>query len=124
MARPRLGEKKKTKSVTVFFTPDEYEQITRKAERAGTDAPDFLRRAALGKRIIGAPPEANREAIFELNAIGRNLNQLLVLLRLQEIKEWLELETTINRTTEQIRRAVKDLISGNSSDVSEETNQW
>ena len=79
MARPPLGEKKKTMRVGVFFTADEHYQIAAKAEAASLSEADFLRQSGLGKRIVAPPPQANREALLELNQIGRNLNQLLVL---------------------------------------------
>lgn len=110
MARPKLGEKKKTNRVGVFLTADEYEQIVAKAESASLTPADFLRQTGLNKRIIAPPPEANREALLELNAIGRNLNQLLILMRVGEVTSEKGLENRIERTAQLLRQVAKELI--------------
>lgn len=111
MARPRLGEKKKTHRIGVFLTADEYAQIAAKAESTNLTPADFLRQTGLGKRIASPPPEANREALLELNAIGRNLNQLLVLMRVGEMLPETGLENRIERIAELLRQVAKELIT-------------
>lgn len=111
MARPPLGEQKKTNRIGVFLTAHEYGQIAAKAEAASLTPADFLRQSGLGKRIVAPPPEANREALLELNQIGRNLNQLLVLIRVGEVQLDAETENRIEATAELLRQVAKELIA-------------
>ncbi len=93
------------------MTAHEYGQIAAKAEAASLSPADFLRQSGLGKRIVSPPPEANREALLELNQIGRNLNQLLVLIRVGEVHLDAGLENRIERTVQLLREVAKELIT-------------
>lgn len=64
-------------------TKQENERIRRKAERAMVNLSTYVRTSALEKDIKVI--DGLREMIPELNAIGNNLNQLTVLLRMGHI---------------------------------------
>jgi hypothetical protein len=74
--RPRLGEKKKTHRVGVFFTAEEFAKIQVNAEGAGLTEAEFLRQLGLGKEVKAPPRTVNFVAVKEINAIGKNLNSL------------------------------------------------
>ncbi len=75
--RPRLGEKKKTHRVGVFFTSAEFAKVQLNAGRAGLTEAEFLRRIGLGKEVKAPPRTVNFVAVKEINAIGKNLNSLV-----------------------------------------------
>lgn len=78
MARPRKQvEQKRTRVIAFRVTDDEYASIERRAHKADIDIGDFVRHAALRKRITKpqtAP--ANFEAVDQLRRIGVNFNQI------------------------------------------------
>ncbi len=78
MARPRKQvEQKRTRVIAFRVTDDEYASIERRAHKADIDIGDFVRHAALRKRITKpqtAP--ANFEAVNQLRRIGVNFNQI------------------------------------------------
>jgi hypothetical protein len=63
----------------VRFAADEYEQLKNKAYQARISVSEFIRRAALRRKVVEAPPppQLNWKLYEELNAIGVNLNQLV-----------------------------------------------
>ncbi|AFZ28509.1 Bacterial mobilization protein (MobC) (plasmid) [Cylindrospermum stagnale PCC 7417] len=62
----------------VRFAADEYEQLKKKAYEARVSITEFIRRAALRRRVVESPPppQLNWKLYEELNAIGVNLNQI------------------------------------------------
>lgn len=68
---------KKTRKLSIRVTEEELGGIKAKAQRAGRGLTDYVVRACLGKRVL-AWSELT-EAVKELKAIGRNLNQLTAL---------------------------------------------
>jgi len=62
----------------IRFAADEYEQLKQKANEARVSITEFIRRAALRRRVVELPPplELNWKLYTELNAIGVNLNQI------------------------------------------------
>jgi hypothetical protein len=62
----------------VRFAEDEYEQLKQKAYNARVSVTEFIRRAALRRQVVEAPPppQINWKLYEELNAIGVNLNQI------------------------------------------------
>ncbi|BAZ36730.1 hypothetical protein NIES4101_26500 (plasmid) [Calothrix sp. NIES-4101] len=62
----------------VRFAEDEYEQLKQKAYNARVSLTEFIRRAALRRQVVEAPPppQINWKLYEELNAIGINLNQI------------------------------------------------
>lgn len=63
----------------VRFAADEYEQLKNKAYQARISVSELIRRAALRRKVVEAPPppQLNWKLYEELNAIGVNLNQLV-----------------------------------------------
>ena len=70
----------------IGFKVSEYENelIRRKAEKTKTNISSYVRSASMNKEIVVI--DGLREMIQELNAIGNNLNQTTVLLRMGNIK--------------------------------------
>lgn len=64
-------------------TQQENERIRKKAAKAKMKLSEYVRASALGKDIKVV--DGLREMITELNAIGNNLNQLTVMLRVGHI---------------------------------------
>jgi hypothetical protein len=59
--------------INLRIAPADKRQIIEKAARAGLKTGEYIRRAALGRRIVErVPPELRRQ----LGAAGNNLNQL------------------------------------------------
>ncbi len=68
----------RTAVVPVRLTPGERDGLQVKAKSSGLSLSEFIRRAALKRRLPPPPvPEINRRAYEELARIGNNLNQLL-----------------------------------------------
>ncbi|AFZ15728.1 hypothetical protein Cri9333_4973 (plasmid) [Crinalium epipsammum PCC 9333] len=64
---------------SVRFAADECDQLREKAYRAHTSVSEYIRRAALGRKVIepAPPPAVNIQTYRELSSIGNNLNQLV-----------------------------------------------
>jgi hypothetical protein len=63
----------------VRFADDECDQLREKAYRAHTSVSEYIRRSALGRKVIEPPPPpaVNIQTYRELGSIGNNLNQLV-----------------------------------------------
>ena len=70
-------QKKKTEIITARMTPADKKAIRQRAKAAGMTVTDYLTTCALGKKIIRV--DGLDEALSELKAQGRNLNQLTAL---------------------------------------------
>ena len=70
-------QKKKTEIITARMTPADKKVIHQRAKAAGMTVTDYLTTCALGKKIIRV--DGLDEALSELKAQGRNLNQLTTL---------------------------------------------
>lgn len=81
MGRPRLGKEKKTARTVMSSTDEEKASVQRRAASVEMSASMFLLRLGLNKKIRPPMPPINRKTFLEINAIGRNLNTLVVLLR-------------------------------------------
>jgi hypothetical protein len=98
----------------VRFAADEYEQLKQKAYRARISISEFIRRAALRRKVVEAPPplQLNWMLYKEAHAIGANLNQLVkavnravkagqhVNVNLEELKELVEPAVKVFRETQ------------------------
>lgn len=74
--RPMLiDEERRSYSVRPGFNPHEFEKLEKRAEAAGLDVSEFVRRLALNQQFL-AVPQINRQALSELSKIGVNLNQI------------------------------------------------
>ena len=67
----------KEQRVTIRLTPEQYESIRAKAATAFLTPSAFIRAAAMRHKVTVVP--GLKELARELNAVGRNLNQLVVL---------------------------------------------
>lgn len=75
--------RKRSKTIAIRCTEEEYQRIHDKAERYGLRLNDFVIRSALGKRIIVA--EGINEIVKQQKAIGRNLNQIAILANMDRL---------------------------------------
>jgi hypothetical protein len=86
-SQPRKGRGGRPKSdpsavraatIGVRVSPAEYEALKAKASRMGMTPAQFLREAALSRRLPQPPvPQVNREQYAELARLASNLNQLV-----------------------------------------------
>ena len=108
--RPRLGEKKKTHRVGVFFTAEEFAKIQLNAGRAGLTEAEFLRQLGLGKEVKAPPRTVNFAAVKEINAIGKNLNSLVRAVLTFKIEDTAEITNSINRTESSLQETIGRLL--------------
>ncbi|PPD56991.1 MAG: hypothetical protein CTY10_01220 [Methylotenera sp.] len=74
--RPRLlNEERRAFSVRPGFNEAEFNKLEDRAEAAGLDLPEFIRRLALNQKFY-ALPAINKTALVELSRIGNNVNQI------------------------------------------------
>jgi Bacterial mobilisation protein (MobC) len=75
----RGGDKEtRTAVIPVRLTPTEHTHLKEVATTSRTTLSEFIRRAALKRRLPPPPvPEVNRQTYAELAKIGHNLNQLV-----------------------------------------------
>ena len=76
-------QKKKTEIITARMTPADKKAIHQRARAAGMTVTNYLTTCALGKEIIRV--DGLDEALSELKALGRNLNQLTTLANMGRI---------------------------------------
>lgn len=75
MARPRKPEAEKRRRRDVWLSDAEWAEVERRAAAARLPVRQYIRRAALGKRIRAAPSVANLDAWRQLARAVANLNQ-------------------------------------------------
>lgn len=78
IGRPRKepGERRDASLPPVRMTPAELAYVEEQAAAAGLPVSDYVRRRALGGRVAGRRAQADDRALYELNRIGNNLNQI------------------------------------------------
>lgn len=81
MGRPALGAEKKIIRTVVSSTQKQKDEIEQKANLSGMTAAAFFLEAGLRRKIFPPPPAVNLETLREINAVGRSLNTIIVLLR-------------------------------------------
>lgn len=104
MARPKITEMRKRHSIR--FHDEDWLTIKERADRASVSPSEFIRRAAMQKRI---PSKVNLKAINELKRLGG-----LQKLSLKEIGNGAELQGLrfkLNETLEAILKTIKRLDS-------------
>lgn len=78
--RPPLpASRRRCVSVLVRVTPSEHEVLIASARAAGVSVASFLRDTGLRLPMRAAPAAIDLRAVQEMNRLGNNLNQLLVL---------------------------------------------
>lgn len=75
--------RKRSKTIAIRCTEEEYQRIHDKAEQYGLKLNDFVIRSALDKKIIVA--EGINEIVKQQKAIGRNLNQIATLANMDRL---------------------------------------
>lgn len=108
--RPRLGEKKKTHRVGVFFTAEEFAKIQNNAQRVGLTEAEFLRQLGLGKEVKAPPPAANFATVKEINTIGKNLNLLVRAVYTFELEDATEITNSIKRIESSLQETIGRLL--------------
>ena len=68
--------KRRTAQITVRFTKTEKEHLEKQAQLSGMAMEPFIRSLIAGSRIRERPPEFWKEVIYQLSAIGNNINQI------------------------------------------------
>ena len=90
--------RKRGQKISFWTTQKEQDRIRRLAKKAGMGEGDYLRRTALGARIVNLPGLTG--TLRELKAVGRNLNQLTLLSHTGRITV-----PDLRQTTEALERA-------------------
>ena len=104
----------RVETIGVRVSPDEYAALRVKAEQMGMTPAQWLREAALTRRLPSPPvPAINREEYAELARLAGNLNQLT---RLANTGEPVTLsEATVAELSEEVRRLRLALINAERS---------
>ncbi len=108
--RPRLGEKKKTHRVGVFFTAEEFAKIQLNAGRAGLTEAEFLRQLGLRKEVKAPPKTVNFSAVKEINEIGKNLNSLARKVHIFESEDAARILNSIRRIESNLQETIGRLL--------------
>ena len=77
-------QKKKTAIITARMAPKDKAEIQRLAKKAGMTVTDYIVTCALDKEIVRV--DGLEEAVTELKAQGKNLNQLTTLANMGRIQ--------------------------------------
>ena len=75
--------RKRSKTIAIRCTEEEYQRIHNKAKQYGLKLNDFVIRSALDKKIIVA--ERLNEIVKQQKAIGRNLNQIATIANMDRL---------------------------------------
>ena len=71
--------RKRNRSMLVFYTDDEFNDLKAKADAAGLNCSEFVRRAVAGKEVKQAPTADIPILIRDIRRAGANVDQLLKL---------------------------------------------
>ena len=71
-----MADAKKTKTLLLRLTPDEFALLKEQSERTGRSMSDLLRAAWKRMKIVELPPADFSETVVQLRRIGSNLGQL------------------------------------------------
>lgn len=66
----------RNRKVTVRLTEAERQHLISQAEIAGLKIEPFLRDMIMGKQLVSRPKEEWAELIYQISAIGNNVNQI------------------------------------------------
>lgn len=108
MARPKKApdERRTERLPTSRVTALERAFIDAAAAEAGLDTAEYVRRVVLAHRVEPRKPAADEAAIYELNRIGHNLNQIKIRFHVSG-----RLPDSMGQTLADIRAAV-DRVAG------------
>jgi len=90
----------KSRRVEIRLSEKEFQELNKAAEKSGMSVSEYIRRGIGEKREPLVIPDELRLAIKEMNSIGINLNQLVLLARTHFYSE-----TKINRCLDDINES-------------------
>ncbi|TWB25630.1 plasmid mobilization protein [Nitrospirillum bahiense] len=117
MARPKKDVGDRRRQTTIWLSDEERREIGQRAEAARQPFGDYVRRAALGRRLTAAPSIINLAGWEELSNLSINLREILLYAR-----EWRDLDEAglmgqIIEIQMQIERLGATLIGGGDPDA-------
>ena len=71
-----MADAKKTKTLLLRLTPDEFALLKEQSERTGRSMSDVIRAAWKKMKIVELPPADFQETVVQLRRIGSDLGQL------------------------------------------------
>ena len=71
-----MADAKKTKTLLLRLTPDEFALLKEQSERTGRSMSDLIRAAWKKMKIVELPPADFSETVVQLRRIGSDLGQL------------------------------------------------
>jgi len=71
-----MADAKKTKTLLLRLTPDEFALLKEQSERTGRSMSDVVRSAWKKMKIVELPPADFQETVVQLRRIGSDLGQL------------------------------------------------
>lgn len=71
-----MADAKKTKTLLLRLTPDEFALLKEQSERTGRSMSDVIRATWKRMKIVELPPADFSETVVQLRRIGSDLNQL------------------------------------------------
>ena len=105
MARPRLGEERRRRTIGVRVTEAEAEELRSRAQAARLSMGTYMRRRALGQRVrMAAELRLGAAELRELNRIGVNLNQMARALNAGAVSSPAETQEAVERVGELVAR--------------------
>lgn len=67
---------KEYKKLSLRLSEPQYRHLKKNADAAGMKMEPYMRNLIIGKELKPYPPEAYKELLRELSAIGNNINQI------------------------------------------------
>lgn len=118
--RPLAGENKKSIRTVVSSNSADKMFIEQRAASVNMTASMFLLRLGMDKKIRPPMPAVNRETFLEINAIGRNLNTLNVLLQKNRKFGYSAISMTLESLQKQLAEVRAQLIGSSAYEEADE----
>ena len=68
--------RRRNRHISVWMNDKEYAKLKKEAKAAGLGIDPFIRKLVAGVEIKPKPPEEYAKLLYELSAIGNNINQI------------------------------------------------
>ena len=68
--------RRRNRHISVWMNDKEYSKLKKEAKAAGLGIDPFIRKLVAGVEIKPKPPEEYAKLLYELSAIGNNINQI------------------------------------------------
>ena len=68
--------RRRNRHISVWMNDKEYSKLKKEATAAGLGIDPFIRKLVAGVEIKPKPPEEYAKLLYELSAIGNNINQI------------------------------------------------